>query len=160
MDLFEKYLTSAYRFLARRPRSEKEVRDNLIKKRATPEIIEVIIESLKKQRFLNDTEFARWWIRQRRTFSQRGKHLLRLELIQKGINKDIIETVLSESVEEEASDLEQARQLLSKKIKKYQGVEKEEIYRKLGGFLARKGFSWDTIKRVIDESLKISYNRE
>ncbi len=36
---------------------------------------------------------------------------------------------------------------------KYKGLEKRDIYQKLGAHLASKGFNWDTIKESIDEYL-------
>jgi regulatory protein len=74
-----------------------------------------------------------------------------LELQQKGIKKEIIDQVLSEQQEVSGSDFEMARLLIQKKKSKYVGLPRDEIYRKLGGFLGRRGFSYDVIKRSIDE---------
>ena len=52
------------------------------------------------------------------------------------------------------SDLEMAKKLAEKKMPKYKDLPKQEIYQKLGGFLARKGFNWDTIKKAIDDALE------
>ena len=49
MDYQRKYLELVYHYLAIRNRSEKEIRDYLLRKKATTEIIEHIIERLKKQ---------------------------------------------------------------------------------------------------------------
>ena len=51
------------------------------------------------------------------------------------------------------NDLESAKKLVEKKFSKYKNMEKQEIYQKLGAFLARRGFGWDTIKKSIDDSL-------
>ena len=50
--------------------------------------------------------------------------------------------------------LELAKKIVSKKINKLRNAEKQEIYKKLGGMLARRGFDWETIKRAIDEILR------
>jgi regulatory protein len=153
MELFEKYYTYALKFLSYRPRSEKELQDSLIRRKAPPEIREKIIELLKEQHFLNDEEFTRWWIEQRTTFKPRSKRAVSMELKQKGIAQEIITKYLVETEETAVNDLEQALRLTQKKIRKYAHLDRQEIYQKLGGALARKGFSWDIIKRAIDLTL-------
>lgn len=157
MELFEKYYTYALKFLSYRPRSTKELIESLKKRKAPKEIIEKIIQLLKDQEFLDDEEFARWWIEQRTSFKPRSKRVLKLELKQKGISEEVITLYLVENEGTAVNDLEQALLLTSKKIKRYQHLEKDELYQKLGGVLARKGFSWDIIKRAID--LALSQNR-
>lgn len=154
MELFEKYYTYALKFLSYRPRSEKELVDALTKKKSPPEISEKIIQLLKEQRFLNDDEFTKWWIEQRTSFKPRSKRVLSLELKQKGIAQELITKYLVETQETAVNDLEQALRVVQKSMKRYRSLEKEELYQKLGGSLARKGFSWDVIKRAIELSLK------
>lgn len=155
MDDFEKFYLKAVHFLKFRSRSEKEVRDKLKEKKASSEIIERIIATLTKQKFLNDREFARLWVRQRITFKPKSKRIIALELRQKGIDKDLINDVLLDPGEDqEVNDLAQAKKLVSSKIHKYKGMQRQEVYQKLGGFLARRGFNWDTIRQSIDEELE------
>lgn len=152
-DVYQKYLEAAVRFLSYRPRSEKEVRDYLLKKKAPLEIIEKILNWLKDQRFVNDEEFVKWWIEQRSKFRPKGLKVIKMELRQKGVSQALIDSILQESEINTNSDLESARRIVEKKIIKYKGLDKREIYHKLGAHLARKGFNWETIKRVIDDSL-------
>jgi regulatory protein len=153
MELFEKYYTYTLKYLSYRPRSEKELHDSLVRKKAPQEIIQKIITLLKEQEFLNDEDFARWWIEQRISFKPRSKRVLKMELKQKGISEEVITKYLIENEETAVNDLEQALRLTQKKIKRYEHLERDELYHKLGGALARKGFSWDVIKRAIDLTL-------
>lgn len=176
MDEFEKFYNASLRFLSYRPRSEKEIRDKLqkfkIKKTATTEtqkkierqnfsgsenfsasvvarealIIEAVIAKLKEQNFINDEEFVKWWVEQRTTFKPKSLRVIKLELWQKGIPKEIIDKIIS-------NDLEQAKKLVKNRVARYKGLPKEEIYQKLGSFLARRGFDYDMIKQSIDEVL-------
>lgn len=154
MELFEKYYTHALKFLSYRPRSEKELRDSLIKRKAPDEIIQTIFKLLKEQKFLSDEDFTKWWIEQRSSFKPRSKRVISMELKQKGISQELITKYLVENEESSVNDLEQALRLIQKKSKRYEHLDREELYQKLGGALARKGFSWDVIKRAIDLSLK------
>lgn len=161
MDFDALYLRSL-KFLGFRPRSEKEMRDYLKKKiqkfqNADSSVIDLIIHKLKQQKFLNDTEFARMWIRSRTEFKPKGKRLIYLELQQKGISKDLIEdafagynidqeTILGNIRDEKAL----AQEVLERKRKKYEGMDFRERFNKAGSMLARRGFSLDVIKAAID----------
>jgi regulatory protein len=153
MDSFEKSYNKALEFLSYRTRSEKEVRDKLKTKQAEPGIIEKVISKLKEKRFINDEEFARQWIENRERFKPRSLRLIKLELRQKGIKGEILEKVIQDLDFNSESELEQAKRLVEKRIDKVRDLPKQEIYQKLGRFLASKGFNWDTIKKAIDEVL-------
>jgi len=156
MDFSEKskkYLENTYRYLSIRNRSEKEIREYLSKKNAEPEIIEHIVELLKKQKFLDDEVFARGWVTSRARFRPKGKSALKFELLQKGISKELIEKILGEENEDRPDELTQAKNLIGRRMEKLKDAPRQEIYNKVGAFLARRGFGWETIKKAIDQSL-------
>jgi regulatory protein len=153
MDFDYLYLR-VLKFLNFRPRSEKEVRDYLKKKlQKFPEtdasIIDLIVHKLQQQKFLNDVEFARMWVRSRTEFKPKGKYLVKQELRQKGISPDIIDEVLGSDIRMQ-SEGELARDVLERKKMKYEGMEPQERFAKAGSFLARRGFSLDAIRAAID----------
>lgn len=158
MDLFKKYYAIAVRFLSFRPRSEKEVRDNLFQKKAPPEIIDSIITILKKQRFLNDEHFVLWWREQRTKVRPRSDRFIKYELQQKGIKSELIETLFTKQEEKSFSDLEKAKRLVEKKLGQLKDLPFDQQYQKLGALLARRGFDWDTIQQAIDAYLQRRYN--
>jgi len=138
--------------LSYRPRSEKEVRDKFKTKQVESHIIEKIITKLKEKRFLNDEEFAKGWIESRNRFKPRSLRLIKIELKQKGIGEDVIDKMIKDKGLM-INDLDSAKKLVEKKIERFRKLSKQEIYQKLGRFLASKGFNWDTIKKAIDEIL-------
>lgn len=152
MKEYEKYLNSVIRLLTLRPRTEKEITDYLKKKKTPDDIIEKIISKCRDYGFINDKKFAQEWIRSRMNYKLKSKRVVKMELHQKGISKDEVEDVLS-NTDQEINDLEQAKKLASQRITRYKNLPKNEIHRKLGGFLGRRGFDWDTIKRTIDDVL-------
>lgn len=155
MDPYEKYLLKAIHFLKFRPRSEKEVRDKLKEKKAPDEIIERVILYLKDQKYLNDTEFARMWVRSRLNFNPKSKRILILELRKKGITQEIIEEVIADPGEEqEVNDVAQAKKLAEQKLPKLASLPFFEKRQKISAFLGRRGFDWDTIKEVINGLVK------
>jgi regulatory protein len=153
MDHYERYLNLAYFYLSIRNRSVKEMREYLTKKKAPEEVISKIISLLLEKKFLNDETFARSWVLNRARLKPKGKTFLKFELRQKGITDEIIEKVLTEVQEEIPDELEQAKSLIGKRMERLKGASREEIYQKVGGFLARRGFTWDIVKKAIDDSL-------
>jgi regulatory protein len=151
MDDIDKYLNKALHFLSYRSRSEKEITAFLQKHKTPQDISEKVVTFLKEHKFVNDEEFARLWIESRLRARPKAIRLIRLELKQKGISQDTIEDTISnlELTNTKISDLESAKKLVEKKIDKYKHLSKNEIYQKLGGFLARRGFNWDTIKEAL-----------
>lgn len=159
----EKFYNLALRFLSYRIRSEKEVRDYLKLKAQrskfktttqslkldTENLIAKIVKKLKDYKFINDVEFAKKWAENRLRLKPRSIRLIKLELKQKGISDEII----SNSEFLIFNDMELAKKLVEKRIGRVKGLPKQEIYGKLGRFLASKGFGWDTIKKSIDEIL-------
>ena len=149
-----KYLKNVYRYLSIRNRSEKEVRDYLAKKQASEEIIAHIIQLLKKQKFLDDVAFARSWILSRSRLKPKGTHVLKMELVQKGIAKETITTVLEEVAGEVPDQLTQAKKIIEKRMERLKGASRQEIFTRVGGFLTRRGFDWETTKKAIESSIK------
>jgi len=155
MNDYEKFLKLAINFLSYRPRTEKEIREKLNQKNAPPEITNQVIAFLKQNNFLNDADFAAQWIQTRQNFRIKSKKAIKMELLKKGINPETIEQALAGELHEEEgsgiNDKEQAIKLVQKRIARYKHLPKKELYEKLGGFLARRGFNWETIKTSIDQ---------
>lgn len=148
-EKFEQLYTKVLKYLSYRQRSEKEIRDYLLRKKADEKMSEVIIKLLHDQAFLNDELFAKMWIESRARFNPKSKRIITLELKQKGITQEIVEKVMTEFGNEENSDDVLARKIVEQKISRYTDLPKEKQYEKLAGQLGRRGFSWDTIKKVL-----------
>src|SRR3989344_3020248 len=156
MDGFEKFYNKALKFLSYRPRSEKEIRDYLkIKNQKSKiknddKVIESIISKLKEYKFLNDEEFVKWWIEQRTTFKPRSLKLIKIELGQKGIDKDLIDQVIDD-LRLTIDDLESAKKLIEKRLPRYKNLSRDEKFQKIARYLASKGFNYDIIKEIVKD---------
>ncbi len=146
-DEAAKATTAALAFLATRPRSEQEVRRRLLRKGFASGAIEATISRLYDWRYLDDAEFARRWVEQRATYHPRGRRLLQHELHHKGIDRQTVEATIGEAdLDEAAAALELARA----KIRSYHGLEPAVARRRLGAFLARRGYNWDIVRQALD----------
>ncbi len=148
-----KLLDLATNFLSYRPRSEKEVRDYLIKKISTREnikfsearespLIDQVISKLKKYKYLDDLEFAKWHVAARTGLRPKGRTIIKLELKKKGISQEIIDQI--PAVDETIL----AKIAIEKKIPRWQNLPSLEYKKKFYQYLASRGFDYDTIKET------------
>ncbi|MEA3355380.1 MAG: regulatory protein RecX, partial [Patescibacteria group bacterium] len=83
------------KLLSYRPRSTGEIKFRLKRLNyATPALINQTIDYFIDADLLNDQKFAEWWVDQRTTHRPKGNIALKSELIQKGIDHSIINSVL------------------------------------------------------------------
>ncbi|KAF0107524.1 MAG: regulatory protein [Anaerolineaceae bacterium] len=149
-DAREVTYQKALHFLSYRPRSSQEVRQNLLKKGCDEALVEETVGRLQKADLLNDASFAQAWVENRSAFRPRSKSALRMELRRKGLEEDVIGSVLDRDVDEEALAYAAAR----KQARRYAGLEWPDFRQKLGGFLARRGFSYTILAPVVSEVWK------
>lgn len=172
-------LDKTLRWISSRPHSERELHTYLNKpnpKSKTPKseiATQMVIDKLITLGYVNDEEFARWYIESRTRSRPRGKKLLSLELRSKGVEKEIIDKLLEEREADQNADSGQlsdagdlgttgmseseedlALRVAEKKLQSYRNLESREFKQKMGAFLARRGFDWAIIKAVIDQILE------
>ena len=130
-----------------RPRSTKEVKDYFRRKEIDASLHETILVKLIKLELLDDTKFAKWWVDQRLAFKSKSKKDITFELRQKGIDTNIIKNILDDS---EIDEVKIAKELITKKLYKWQKYEDKIKKQKISQYLAGKGFNWDIINSAID----------
>lgn len=140
----------AYRYLAGRAHSEKELRTKLVQKGYDQGIVEDVISDLKAQNLVDDEAFALTYVRSRMVNKPAGQILLRRELWQKGIGEEIIEKALQEAYRDK-DQLEVARELVKKRRTRYKDLDHSKRKKRLADFLVRRGFEWEVVKEVIEE---------
>lgn len=148
----ERAMLHAFNYLSYRSRSVVEMERYLRGKGYAPETLTLVIGRLRDLHYLDDSTFALSWVENRQRAKPRGPHLLRSELIQKGIDKEAANQAIADvSGNEEPLALEAARQ----KAATLKAADYPEFSRKLGGYLSRRGYSsevvWSTVKTVWNE---------
>jgi regulatory protein len=146
-DEHERAYQSALHFLGSRPRSSAEVRRNLNEKGFGEEVIAGVVARLLEHRYLDDEEFARYWLDNRNRFRPRSAKAVRYELRQKGVDRDSIEAALEGMDEDEA-----AWAAAESKLDRWRDLPEDEFIHKLSGFLARRGFGFDTVRRTVQRA--------
>ncbi len=146
-DALESAYQKSIKFIGYRIRTSSEVEKHLRKKGIEPQIISNVMERLALNGLLNDESFAKNWIENRNEFRPRSHRLLASELRNKGVNSEIIQDVIESTIPED----ELAYLAAKKRIKRYEHLEWQDFQRRLGSFLARRGFSYSTIKPVVHQ---------
>lgn len=146
----------AVKYLSFRPRSEKEIKDYLAKKIAqkneikysiasqSPQVA-LIVKKLKKYKYINDSEFALWFLKSRIKSKSRSLAVIKAELRTKGISSEIIEKIINYA----PNDLAQAKNVISKKAIRWQKLAEVDFKRKAYTYLSSRGFDYDTIKDAV-----------
>lgn len=144
-DAVVRAVETAVNFLSFRPRSIHEVRQNLQKKQVPNPVIDATLERLAHLGYVDDVAFARYWVENRNTFKPRSRMALSYELRQKGVDDDLIQQVLDEKVDDEAS----AYQAAGTRLRRLRGLDRMTFQQKLGAFLQRRGYHYGTIQTVL-----------
>jgi len=140
---------TVFRLFRYRPRSEKEIIDKLRAKNIAPEIVTDVIAYFRKIQLLDDRLFARGWIasRLRKPF---GLYRIKQELKIKGVPENIIQQECAQALIH-YDEKEALKGLCQKRIKQYKHLPKLKARRRLYAYLARRGFSAETIGPVIKD---------
>ncbi len=124
--------------------NEPRYRQNLPKKELplySDEDIEAVISGLIERKYLDDENFARYYLENRNDTKGTSLRKLRSELQHKGVDSKIIDRLIRSGVRDEETEI---RKVATKKAKKYSGD-------KLINYLVRQGFDYQLSRAVVDE---------
>lgn len=138
-ESIEKAKKYAFLLLKYRPRSERELYSRLKKKKFEEAVIACVISFLKERKFLDDRAFAQAWI-ESRIKSTYGLRKIEQELKLKGIDKEIIATLISE-LKQGYPEEKVAAQIAEERFKKLKRIEINKARRRVYDYLVRRGFS-------------------
>ncbi len=114
--LLEKAEKKAYRLLALRAHSEKELRDKLRKGGFAASVVAGVIEKCQEFGYLNDGNFARQRARELAVNRLAGNRRIALDLIERGISEELCRRAISD-VRAEISEEDAVERLLRKRAK-------------------------------------------
>ena len=143
-EILKKAKNHALKYLSYRDRSKWEITRYLEKKKYTHPVIQQTLEYLESLDYIDDKRFALQWGRFKINKKKLGKNRLYQELLNKGIQKEIIGNIIS-VLYEDTSEKQLAIECSRKKWSTLEGIEPEKKKRRLCLYLKRKGFSADVI---------------
>lgn len=162
---FGKLYGRALEYTMMRPHSAKEVRDYLWRKTRTTKvrvpdtneykerpgvnqaIADRVYDRLVEKGYINDENFARYWVENRQQRKGISERKLVAELRAKGVDQAIIAQVMQNSPREEKGEV---WKILEKRRHRYEDDQK------LIAYLARQGFSYQVIRDTLTEFDELS----
>lgn len=142
------------RQLAMGPRSRKQLADKLRDRDIEPDVAQAVLDRMSNVGLIDDEEYAATVVRSKHHGSGMAARALRHELRKRGVDPDIAESAIG-AVD---ADDERARaeQLVTERLPRLHGLEREVQTRRLAGLLARKGYpaglSFSVIRDALDRS--------
>ena len=144
----DQVLDKMAKYCAYQERCVKDVHDKLKTYDIPQEERDKILDFLLDNRFVNDERFAKSFVRGKLNQSGWGVNKIRFHLIQKGIDKDIIEEALGQTDEEVYR--QRLIEILKTKAKTIKADSDFEKKRKLAAYAMQKGFEgalvWEVLK--------------
>jgi regulatory protein len=134
----------ALQYVARRMRTEQEVRLYLESKGSEPDDIDEVVRYLYSYGYLNDEAFVRAYVNDRVLFHPCGRYLMEAKLKEKGVRRSVREKVL-----DEVFPMEREAELLQKEYEKYRahGKSHQQALR----HFYQKGFSSSLLYDLEDQ---------
>ncbi len=141
----ERAKEKAMRYVTFSKKTGRQVFDKIVNLGFQEHIAELLVQELTEKEYINDREYCRSYLRQATGTKAYSICRIRMELRQRGVDETVIEEALNEFC---VDDINSARTLLNKKLR----AGSERDYNKLYSFLMRKGFSGETVRKVLQET--------
>jgi regulatory protein len=147
------------RLLTVRARTRAELAAQLAKRGYPDDVSTRVLDRLADVGLVDDVDFAEQWVHSRRVNAGKGKRALAAELHTKGVDNDVITSVLSDINPDAERD--RAEELVRKKLRRENLSDQAadaRVTRRLVGMLARRGFSQGMAYDVV--SVELAGERE
>lgn len=148
-------MNSSLYYLQQMPKTEHQLRENLRKKQIPQDIIDETMQKLIDVGWVNDKDYAENFIYSKRKYEKLGSSSIRMKLMQKGIDKDIIDELLNEVSQD---DLRETAMILAEK--KVRSLKREpdrnKKIQKIVSHLAYRGYgagvAFEVAKEAVDKN--------
>ena len=139
MNRVEQALDLAYRHLAKRDRTEVEVRRHLQGRGVEAPTIDQAVEELERQGYLDDARYARRFAEDRRTLDSWGAERIEQRLLSLGVPPELVEAAVAERPAED--ELDAAVELLRRRFP--EPPDDDRARNRALGVLVRRGYDLD-----------------
>jgi len=135
-----------------RARTRAELEGQLTKRGYPDDVSNRVLDRLAQVGLIDDADFAEQWVQSRRANAGKGKRALAAELRNKGVDNEVITTVLADI--DAAAERRRAEQLVRDKLRREKFVDDDtKVARRLVGMLARRGYSQSMAFDVVKNEL-------
>ncbi|MGO9033635.1 recombination regulator RecX [Mycobacterium sp.] len=147
------------RLLTARARTRAELAGQLAKRGYPDDVSARVLDRLTDVGLVDDAGFAEQWVHSRRANAGKGKRALAAELHTKGVDNDVITSVLGGI--NPAEEGGRAEQLVRARLRRenLSDADDARVSRRLVAMLARRGFSQTMAYEVVSAELAAEWER-
>ncbi len=139
---------AAIKILMRRAHSISEMKKALARRCDDEKLVKSTVERLKRENLLDDTRYAKQFIRHRTEYRKQGPYRIARELRARGVPDRHIEAAMKESATN-SDPAALVRQRIERKLKLYRGEIDQKKLASLYRSLLGAGFPSDLIRREL-----------
>ena len=136
-------LDGALYYLGLKARTRHELEQYFNRRQYAPEVISSVMERLEEYGFVDDDELSRRAV-ESLSHQKMGRGAIERKLRMRGVDKEIAREALQQYAPEDES--ESAKEMAASLWEKYRRDEPQKRRQKTSAALARRGFSWDSIR--------------
>jgi len=133
--------------LSRSMKTKHQLLQVLLKREIPEEVAIEVLDRFEEAQLIDDAAFAKAFVSSRLSMGGKSRSAIARELRQKGVADTLIQESLSSLNSE--MELELATNLARKRADRLIGLDRDVRYRRLTGFLARRGFSSAVISSAL-----------
>ncbi|MFO8183125.1 MAG: RecX family transcriptional regulator [Candidatus Aegiribacteria sp.] len=140
--------SDAQRYISAGERTMKQLRSYLERRGYHSAVVSDISGWATDTGLVNDRRYAEIFVSSHSRRSPMGNFRIRMELLERGVPSNVVEEILA------GRDEEELHSVLVREIEgKYGNMEHQRAFRRASGYLRRRGFSFDLVRRVLEEAL-------
>jgi regulatory protein len=139
---------AAIKMLMRRAHSISEMKKALARRCADEKLVKLTVERLKRENLLDDTRYAKQFVRHRTEYRKQGSYRIARDLRARGVPDRHIEAALEESATN-SDPAALVRQRIERKLRPFRGEIDQKKIASLYRSLLGAGFSSDLIRREL-----------
>jgi len=140
------------RALVRRSLSERELRSQAVEYGLSPTEASGVVDRLRELGYADDRRLAEQLRHSLYERKRQSRAVVARAMESRGIDDDIVREVLDDVADED--ELEQALDLASKRLSALGRLDDETVRRRLGGFLARRGYPGHIVRAAVDTAMR------
>ena len=143
---FEKYLAKAQSYCSRAEKCENDVRTFLYKQHVDYDAIGKIIDTLKRDKFIDNERYAQAFVSDAFKFNKWGRLKIRQALLAKGISDEMMSLPLAEI--DETAYVSLLESLMKSKLKSMHDEDEYKIKASVFRFAYGRGFEPELMEKV------------
>lgn len=147
------------RYLGIRAHSRQELRRKTLAKGFQPDHVDEALDALENLKLIDDAQFVRQFIHNELTLRPCSKNLLLEKLLQKGVDRAILQPILDEIYATQSPE-EIIHQIAARFLQRQRQLTPPKRTEKLIRHLQGKGFEWELINWVLYDSGLIDRQEE